>query len=764
MFPGLRRVRRRLVAISALLSLVISLVPGPLVAVAADAQRIVSVSVSGNAHVTADRILAVVKTKVGDPFNESTVRDDLQAINDLGFFADQVPPLIRQRPDGISVTFRVIENPIVTSIVFTGNAHVTSDTLLALMDTSVGQVLNMNTFHQDVLKINSYYDKVGYGGQVPTHVRDLNIDKNTGVLRIDIREGLTVRNIIIKGDQRVLPPPLIKSVLSLKEGQPYSEDTRDKDFENIKKLYDKYDLNLGEFEAGIDPSSIDLAAGTADVIYTVSAMTVAAVMITGNDYTKDEVIRRQLRLRPGMVITTGLLRRDYERLNNLGFFEKVEPITKPGPDPKKPYAFTLVWNVKEQRTGQANVGVGYSGGPNGTGLTGNIGFSQNNIDGTGNGASVRFERGARISDASASYSIPFLGKTKQSQRYSLGASLFTQSTQNYLQTYAVSAADSLAPVPTITAAPAPGATTAPGAQSGTVGITLQPNNSPVSGVVANYENKAAGVSLNVGRRLTDYVSATVGATVQRLSTDTTVPFPYYVYGNQTVAINNTVGSTSLNSTSVTGNALGITASSIASIANGQSSNLRSITLGLQGDTLDDVFNPRRGGKASLSTEFSGKGFGSDYAYSITTLDLANFYPVLKNATFGVHAQLGASTGAIPASKLFAYSEQQLRGYGDVFYGTEARLFQAELRYPLTSDRKFAIVGFGDYGSLRIRGAQPIANLLTGQTYNYDNWIYHGDIGAGLRIDVPQLGHQTIRLDFAKGKNGSHTSFGIGQSF
>ncbi len=756
--------RRNLVALSALVSLLLPIVPGPFVAAAADAQRIVSVSVSGNAHVPTERILAVVKTKVGDRFDEAIVRGDLQAINDLGYFADQVPPLIRQRPNGISVTFRVIENPIVQRIAFTGNAHVPSDTLLALMDTSVGQVLNMNTFHQDVLKLNSYYDKVGYGGQVPTHVRDLNIDKDTGVLRIDIREGLTVRNIIVKGDQRFLPPTLIKSVLTLKEGQPYSEDTRDKDFEAVKKLYEKYDLNLGEFEAGIDPSSIDLVAGTADVIYTVSAMTVAAVMITGNEITKDEVIRRQLRLRPGMVITTGLLRRDYERLNNLGYFEKVEPITKPGPDPKKPYAFTLDWNVKEQRTGQANVGVGYSGGPNGTGLTGNLGFSQNNLDGTGNGASIRFEKGARISDASASYTIPFLGKTPNSQRYSLGASIYTQSTLNYLQTYAVSSTASLAPVPTITAAPLPGATSAPGGATGTTGVTLQPNNSPVSGVVADYKNKATGVSLNLGRRLTDFVSASVGATVQRLSTDTSVPFPYYVYGNQTVAINNSLASNSLTSTSITGNALGITASSIASVPNGQATNLHSLTLGLQSDNLDDVFNPRRGGKAGLSVEVSGKGFGSDYAYTITTLDLARFYPVMRNATLGFHAQIGASTGAIPASKLFAYSEQQLRGYGDVFYGTEARLLQAELRVPLTSDRKFAVVGFGDYGSLRIRGAEPISNLLTGQTFNYDDWLYHGDVGVGLRIDVPQLGHQTVRLDFAKGKNGSHTSFGIGQSF
>ena len=47
---------------------------------------VVAVSVTGNAHVPTDRILAVVKTKAGDPFNPAVVQEDLRAINDLGFF------------------------------------------------------------------------------------------------------------------------------------------------------------------------------------------------------------------------------------------------------------------------------------------------------------------------------------------------------------------------------------------------------------------------------------------------------------------------------------------------------------------------------------------------------------------------------------------------------------------------------------------------------------------------------------------------------
>jgi outer membrane protein assembly factor BamA len=763
----LRRAHRRLCTAAFASRLVAVLVTGivgaaPLHALAAGsapaAPTVVDVSVSGNAHVPTDQILAVVKTKVGQPFDEATVQADLQSIFDLGYFADQVPPLIRQRPTGIAITFRVIENPVIQRIVFHGNDNVPSDTLLALMDTSIGQVLNTNTFHEDVLKINSYYDKVGYGGQLPSHVANLQINPQTGELDIDIREGLTVRHINITGDP-VLPAPIIKSALSLKEGQPYSEAVRDKDLENIKKLYDKYDLSLGDFEAGIDPSSVDLSKGTADVNYAISVARVGAVMITGNTVTKDEVIRRQLRLKPGMIVTQGALRRDYDRLNNLGFFDKVELNPKPGPNPKKPAEITLDWNVKEQRTGTAGVGAGYSGGPNGTGLTGYVSYAQSNINGSGNGASVKVERGSRLSDASLSLTIPYLGNTPKSQKYSLSGTLFTQQQTNFYQLY-------LSPQAGLTGEPNPVISTPGGANNGSTGSNaniptqLVPNPNPIPNVVATYINRETGITFNLGRRLNDYVTATAGINVQRLATDVTAPSPYTVAGTTTVL--NGVINTGFGSTTAS-NSLGIAASSIANTNNGAGYNLHSLVFGLQTDTRDDVFNPRHGGATSLTEEVSAQGLGSDFNYSITTLDATRFYPVPHNAALGFHLQVGMTGGAIPVSKLFVYSDQQLRGYSQVFYGTEAVLGQTELRIPLSSDRKFSLAIFGDYGSLRIRGAQPQAAFGLIDP-NYNNWLYHGDIGTGLRFDVPQLGFRSIRIDIAKGKNSTHTSFGIGQSF
>jgi outer membrane protein assembly factor BamA len=748
----LRRVRGHIAVLAAVAGLANAL-PAP---AQQQAPTVVSVSVSGNVHVPTDRIMAVLKTKVGQPFSEETVREDLQAINDMGLFADQVPPLIRQRPDGVSVTYRVIENPVITKITFTGNTHVPSDTLLALMDTAPGQVLNINTFHEDVLKINSYYDKIGYGGQLPTHVADLNIDPASGVLHMEIREGLTVRHILVNGDF-ILPKQLILSAVTLKPGMPYSEETRDKDIENLKTLYQKYDLEVGNFEAGIDPGSVDLKTDQADVLYTVDVARVGAVQITGNDITKDIVVRRQLRLRPGMIVTQAGLKRDYERLNNLGFFSKVELNTKPGPNPKKPAELTLDWNVTEQRTGTAQIGAGYSGGLTGTGLTGTLSYSQNNINGSGNGGSINIQRGARLSSATATLSIPYLGDTPKSEKYSLGASIYSQSQTNYLPIYATNGA--LLTVPPVIGTPGP---TGPSTTTGTIPVVLVPNNSEVGGVVSTSLAHSTGVSANIGRRLSDYLTATGALNIALIGNDVSVPTPYFVNGTQPGQILNTPQNSIFGTTST--NSLGVSATSIANIPNGTNYRLRSTTLGILDDTEDDVFNPRRGVKASLTEQLSLPLLGSNFQFTITTLDVAKFVPVLKTSTIGFHAVLGGTTGAIPSNNLFILTDQQLRGYNSVFYGTEEVLLQTELRVPVTPDRKFTLAAFGDYGNLRIRGAQPIFDAFGNVVANYNQWIYHGDAGVGIRFDLPQLGFRSVRIDFARGATGTHTSFGIGQSF
>jgi len=262
----------------------------------------------------------------------------------------------------------------------------------------------------------------------------------------------------------------------------------------------------------------------------------------------------------------------------------------------------------------------------------------------------------------------------------------------------------------------------------------------------------------------------LGTTIQKIAADAELPSGYtFPVGAQ---INPLTGETS---NTLTGQfdpnspsaAVGVTAPSLAEIDSTRPYNLRSFTLGFGADTRDDIFNPRRGLNFSIGDEVSTHAIGSDFNYNIVTVDAAKFFPVMRNATFAIHGLVGLSSGAIPPNKLFIFSDQQLRGYEDPFYGTDELLGQAELRVPLTSDRKFAVVGFIESGATRIRGGTAVEEDVNGNpigTTDLSQFTFHTDIGVGLRFDVPQLGLKTIRLDFAKGSQGTHTSFGIGQSF
>ena len=526
---------------------------------------------------------------------------------------------------------------------------------------------------------------------------------------------------------------------------------RDADYKALQKLYeDKFHLELGNFEGGIVPSSINLTAGTADVKYNIYVARIAVVEVTGNTRTKDQVIRRELRERVGMVLNTDAIKRDYQRLNALNFFSKVEPDVRPGPDPKKPQDVTLVWHVTEQRTASASVGFGYSGGITGLGLYATLGLTDNNLHGTGDSAGIQFEEGARTGVAQITGSIPYLGDTPQGERYTAGGSIFTNHSTYYYPVYSILGSGSS--VASNSAIPIP--------------VTLYPSSTSqqLSNIYATSTSSANGVTGNVGRRLSDYTILSLSVTGEKIKYDTTVPSPYYFQGNQP---NIFIGPTPspINSQQNYGGSFGIAASSIANVNTGAPYNLVTSGLSLQSITLDDPFNPREGLKAVLSTTFSAPALGSNFSFTQSTVDLARFFPVLRDATIGFHGVGYFSTGVIPPSSLFTFSDQQMRGYNQVFYATNAYLGQIELRQPVALDRRITLAVFVDELDYRIRGAYPLLDPYTNRITGYpSDWALYGDAGFGIRFDVPQLGLRTVRIDFAKGVNGTHTSFGIGQSF
>jgi outer membrane protein insertion porin family len=714
---------------------------------AAPTPIVTAVNVKGNTHVPTDKIAAVIRTRPGTPLDTKQIEADQNAILGLGYFSD-VKTDLRAAPGGVAVTYIVIENPIVTKITFDGNTHVSSDILTALMDTSTGSVLDTNTLRDDVAKINSYYDKLGYTGT--RHVKNIHIDPD-GHLLIDIKEGVTVTAIDVTGN-KIISTQAIKSVMKTKQGTTFSQQVFSDDLQAIQNLY----KDLG-FSAIVDGSVDPNSAGTVDV--TICESKVGAVEILGNSKTKDYVIRRVLLLKPGDLITDNRLRRDYDAINNTQFFKSVDLSIKPFGD-KCGYV-TLVWTVQEQRTGTASVGLSYGGGGTyGQGLSGDISYSESNVNGTGNGASISASRGQYTSNVNFGITVPYLHKFKST---SLAINIFNNVVSNqpypvYKQPgnnpfYSLSPPGGSISGP-LTATPPPNS-----------GAACQPSSTPCSGLFADFSSRQSGISLTTGHPVADFTRLYYGLAATKLyQSFTAVGFSNSLLNGATVGVT-TPGS-------------GVTVG-----GNQPSSSLNQINASLVRDNRDDVQNPRYGGVTSLYNEVSGPFIGSNFKYDKGIFQLTRFYPVRRHSTFGFNFVWGFSTGGttLPYNELFSLSDQQLRGTKYVYYGNRELLGQAELRVPVTQDRKLEVVFFTDSGSApyvqAVAGPTPsptpvppsgphapvgIAPLPT-LTYRQLPYSFLTDVGVGIRLTTPILPQQ-IRIDLATSQQGSHISFGFGQAF
>src|SRR5205807_5360591 len=118
-------------------------------------------------------------------------------------------------------------------------------------------------------------------------------------------------------------------------------------------------------------------------------LTIESVKINGLHKTKTYVVMRVLKQRAGKLYNTAQMSKDYQELRKLDFFETINSKV----DVSQPGKVVVTWELKEKRTGQASVGLGYS--PHQS-LVGRAEISENNLFGRGQSVSLGAEIGARV--------------------------------------------------------------------------------------------------------------------------------------------------------------------------------------------------------------------------------------------------------------------------------------------------------------------------------------------------------------------------------
>ena len=135
------------------------------------------------------------------------------------------------------------------------------------------------------------------------------------------------------------------------------------------------------------------------------------INITGNNKTRDEVVRRELRQMESAPYDTSKLQRSKERVELLGYFDNVQFDAVPVAN--TPDQVDLNMSVNERSTGSLDMSAGWV---QDTGLVMSVGVSQDNLFGTGKSVSLRASRSKTTLNGSLSFTDPYFHTRRREPR------------------------------------------------------------------------------------------------------------------------------------------------------------------------------------------------------------------------------------------------------------------------------------------------------------------------------------------------------------
>ncbi len=313
----------------------------------------------------------------------------------------QVTGKLTSTDDGrVSVEFTIKEGKksFLNRISFKGNKHYPSKklkrTLISKEDWILGMIDHSGVYNPDMVEADKYMIEEAYKnyGFVHAKVTDVEVIKNdqdsTYHLIFNIHEGnrYRIKEVEVQGND-IVSTQRMREVLPLFEGQFYSVENLRKAIENLRILCGEHgyifadvepDLKVHEEEKAVTVSfNLDLK----DQVY------LNRLTIRGNKKTRDKVIRRQILLDEGELITNQKMEVSKACVGLLGYFDPKSGVNWKTTRIDETHA-DLDLLVNEVKTGNFAANVSFGGSPTNrqtpqTGLNFSTSFGDKNFLGSG---------------------------------------------------------------------------------------------------------------------------------------------------------------------------------------------------------------------------------------------------------------------------------------------------------------------------------------------------------------------------------------------
>lgn len=230
----------------------------------------------------------------------------------------------------------------------------------------------------DKEKLIEKYNELGYRDAVIVSDSVWNVDPKHVSIRLTVDEGQKyhVRNIQWVGNT-VYNSDVLSHLLTLRKGSVYNQKLMEKrlttDDDAVSNLY----YNNGYVFSQINATEVNVVGDSIDLemrVFEGPQAHLSHVRITGNTRLYENVVRRELRTKPGDLFSREALMRSARELASMGHFdqEKCVPDVHPNTDDG---TVDINWNLEQKSNDQVEFSLGWGQ----TGIIGRVGLTLNNF-------------------------------------------------------------------------------------------------------------------------------------------------------------------------------------------------------------------------------------------------------------------------------------------------------------------------------------------------------------------------------------------------